>query len=113
MIDYTANYQINHGVSNGFALKINKIITAEKPLEAFKEAREYAEKLAQDYMTNIDGVVTVKMTLSEGSSKINLIDILRSTNPNISEEILDWAFPNQFTYQAVDTLISRIAEKRI
>ena len=84
-MEYKASYEIDCGVSHGFALKspdnIREEITlqAKTAADAYLNAMDLAKRFAQDYLSNPEtGFTTVKLLSLENSDGPVLFDASKS-----------------------------------
>ncbi len=126
MSEYHVIYSIDHGVSTGFGLKSNEKTTERRTIDtssglsALRKSLIQAERLAQSYLTNTDGEVSVGFKIVQGDSLLDLRslveDELKKSLPNLDGGIqreLDTMFPTPDYCQVKDTLFDRIKGDRI
>ena len=103
MTNYTAVFEIEHGVSKGFGVVYNDIITksklisAESDIEALKHAYHFGEQLVKNYLANTDGYKTATLISlkDETNSEIDQVSLIRdkSSDKEGLEDHLNILFP--------------------
>ncbi|MBI4141176.1 hypothetical protein HY485_05045 [Candidatus Woesearchaeota archaeon] len=121
MQEYTAKYEIKHGVSHGFGLlydsetKEEKTFKAETVLEALSHADEYSASVADNWLCGNDGKVVVKMTglVDKNGSCIDVLAILKMAVPagRALDDFVRDRFPDGQTLTTVRSVADHILDE--